>query len=158
MWMMANLSGDLGLFRRKVIAERETQAGNLALKDDVAVELPEIFGPSTNSLFPPSYKLLLEMRLESGELVRESLSAAPTLVVPRQIGILVTGLTPRILLSKREVSKGNKEVGVEAVVVLPMLEPVRMHVSTDDVDVKMIHRWMCMNAHLELFGEVAPRW
>ena len=94
---------------------------------------------AASSLLNPMVEFLLEMGLQLGEFIAEILRAAPTLVALLEISILIAGLAPDVVFGKWEVLERDKEIGIEAVVMLLMLESVRVHVSADDVYMQVVH-------------------
>ena len=90
------------------------------------------------------------MGFERGEFVPKHRTTPPTFEVLLQVGVLKTRAPPTVVRGEGIVSKRNEEFGVEAVVVFSMLEAVRVHVPTDDMNVKVIHGWVSVDAHTQL--------
>lgn len=61
------------------------------------------------------------MSFELREFVSEHLPTAPAFVLLLEIGVLIARISPCVILCKWKVLERNKEVGVEAIVVLLML-------------------------------------
>ena len=81
-------------------------------------------GDGHRSFLPPCPELFLQVSFELREFVSEHLTTAPAFVLLLEIGVLVAGISPYVILRKWKVLERNEEVGVEAVVVLLMLQSV----------------------------------
>jgi len=79
---------------------------------------------TTPLLLSPSFELLVEVSFKLSELVSENLPTTPALILCFEIRILIAGLPPRIVRLEWEVLQRDEEVGVEAVVMLLMLQAV----------------------------------
>ena len=88
-----------------------------------------------HSLTFPFQKVGSEVLLQFFELIPEHSPTSPAPVVSAQVGILIRNLSPGVVLCQWEVFEGNEEIGVEGVVVLPVLHTVSAHIWTDDVNV-----------------------
>lgn len=79
------------------------------------------------------------MFLELLEFVPEYLAATPALEVFLEIVVLECDIALPVIWRQWIVVQRDEKLGVEAIVMLAMLQSIRMHVSTDDVNVEMIH-------------------
>jgi len=81
-------------------------------------------------------KLLFKMGFQRGKLILEVPPASPALHVPAWP---ISWMKARALRLQRELIHLHEEGGVEAQVVFFVLEPWRMHVLAEDVDMHMGH-------------------
>lgn len=110
-------------------------------------------------LLLPRPKLPLKMSLQ---LLKPIPKPSPTPPTPEvhllQIRILATSSPPPILLREWIILQRNEETRIEAIVVLPMLQPLTVHVPADDVDVQMTHAWVSVHADPDLLRPIPAWW
>lgn len=118
--------------------------------NDIAIE---------HSFLSPTPKFLSQMPFKFLKPVPKVPSTPPALKTDvLQVTVLVTFISPLIILRQWVVRQRDKEIGIEAVVVLSMLETLTMHIAADDMNMEMCHRRMSMQTDPHLTEPVTAGW